>query len=96
MAMLPGKSAISSAIKYREKIFTAVPDPKRTEPYKLRGKKQYLMGHSEIGVTMNVYTHLGLDDAAEELAKLQAMEDAKKEQEKVRQNTFRIYEPEAI
>ena len=24
---------------------------------------QYLMGHSDIGVTMNVYTHLGLDDA---------------------------------
>ena len=39
---------------------------------------QYLMGHSEIGVTMNVYTHLGLEDAADELARLQAMEDAKK------------------
>ena len=57
---------------------------------------QYLMGHSEIGVTMNVYTHLGLEDAAEELARLQAMEDAKREQEKMGQNTFRIYEPEAI
>lgn len=39
MAMLPGKSDISSAIKYREKIFNAIPDSKRTEPYKLRGKK---------------------------------------------------------
>ena len=57
---------------------------------------QYLMGHSEIGVTLNVYTHLGLEDAAEELARLQAMEDAKREQEKMGQNTFRIYEPEAI
>ena len=57
---------------------------------------QYLMGHSEIGVTMNVYTHLGLEDAADELARLQAMEDAKREQEKVGQNTLRIYEPEAI
>ena len=57
---------------------------------------QYLMGHSEIGVTMNVYTHLGLEDAAGELARLQAMEDAKREQEKVGQNTLRIYEPEAI
>ena len=24
---------------------------------------QYLMGHSDIGVTLNVYTHLGLEDA---------------------------------
>lgn len=54
------------------------------------------MGHSEIGVTMNVYTHLGLEDAAEERTKLQAMEDAKREQEKMGQNTFRIYKPEAI
>ena len=36
---IPSKSDISSAIKYREKIFNAIPDPKRTEPYKLRGKK---------------------------------------------------------
>ena len=27
---------------------------------------QYLMGHSDISITMNVYTHLGLDDAKEE------------------------------
>ena len=39
MSMLPGKSDISSAIKYREMIFTAAPDPDRTEPYKLRGKR---------------------------------------------------------
>ena len=57
---------------------------------------QYLMGHSEIGVTMNVYTHLGLEDASEELARLHAMEDAKREQEKMGQTTFRIYKPEAI
>ena len=31
---------------------------------------QYLMGHSGIAVTMNVYTHLGLDDARVELARL--------------------------
>ena len=31
---------------------------------------QYLMGHFDIAVTMNVYTHLGLDDAREELARL--------------------------
>ena len=28
---------------------------------------QYLMGHSDIGVTLNTYTHLGLEDAKEEL-----------------------------
>lgn len=28
------------------------------------------MGHSDIAVTMNVYTHLGLDDAIEELVRL--------------------------
>ena len=32
---------------------------------------QYLMGHSEIGVTMNTYTHLGLEDAVDELKKLE-------------------------
>ena len=28
---------------------------------------QYLMEHSEIAVTMDVYTHLGLDDAKNEI-----------------------------
>ena len=28
---------------------------------------QYLMGHSDIGVTLNTYTHLGLEDAKDEL-----------------------------
>ena len=32
---------------------------------------QYLMGHSEVGVTMNTYTHLGLQDAWNELERLQ-------------------------
>ena len=32
---------------------------------------QYLMGHSEISVTMDTYTHLGLQDAWEELQRLQ-------------------------
>ena len=31
---------------------------------------QYLMGHSEISVTLNVYTHLGFDDAKEEIERL--------------------------
>jgi integrase len=32
---------------------------------------QYLMGHSEISITMDTYTHLGLQDAWEELGRLQ-------------------------
>ena len=35
---------------------------------------QYLMGHSDIGVTMNVYTHLGLEEAADELKRIEALE----------------------
>ena len=31
---------------------------------------QYLMGHSDISVTLNVYTHIGFEDAAIELKKL--------------------------
>ena len=33
---------------------------------------QYLMGHSDIGVTLNTYTHIGLLDAEKELAQLDA------------------------
>ena len=43
---------------------------------------QYLMGHSDIGVTMNTYTHLGLDDAKDEMIRLEELEQAKKEVEK--------------
>lgn len=34
---------------------------------------QYLMGHSDIAVTLNVYTHMGLDDARRELEKMRAV-----------------------
>lgn len=43
---------------------------------------QYLMGHSDISVTLNTYTHLKLDDAREEVEKL-----AKKQAEA--ENEFR-------
>ena len=43
---------------------------------------QYLMGHSDIAVTLNVYTHIGLDDATEELRELEEMENARRELEK--------------
>ena len=41
------------------------------------------MGHSDIGVTMNTYTHLGLEDALEEVGRMQELENARKEQEKL-------------
>lgn len=57
---------------------------------------QYLMGHSDIGVTMNTYTHLGFDDAKDEMIRLEELEQAKKEVERMtekpkeaNQNMFR-------
>lgn len=32
---------------------------------------QYIMGHSDIGVTLNTYTHVGFEDAQEEMKKIQ-------------------------
>ena len=43
---------------------------------------QYLMWYSDISVTMNVYTHLGIDDAKDEMIGLEELEAAKKEVEK--------------
>ena len=42
---------------------------------------QYLMGHSDISVTMNVYTHIGFDDAEEELKRMEEFRKAKAEVE---------------
>ncbi len=43
---------------------------------------EYLMGHSDIGVTLNTYTHLGLEDATDELRRMEDLENARKELEK--------------
>ena len=57
---------------------------------------QYLMGHSDIGVTLNTYTHLGLEDAENELKRMTELQDAKKEIDKttgkkaVTQKMFRV------
>lgn len=57
---------------------------------------QYLMGHSEIGVTLNTYTHLGLEDAAEEMKRMQKLEEARKEmygetkEKPMKQNMFKV------
>lgn len=57
---------------------------------------QYLMGHSEIGVTLNTYTHLGLEDAAEEIKRMENLEKARKEmygeekEKPMKQNMFKV------
>lgn len=57
---------------------------------------QYLMGHSEIGVTLNIYTHLGLEDAAEEIKRMENLEKARKEmygeekEKPMKQNMFKV------
>ena len=42
---------------------------------------QYLMGHSDISVTMNVYTNIGFDDAEEELKRMEEFRKAQAEVE---------------
>ena len=42
---------------------------------------QDLMSHSNISVTMNTYTHLKLEDAVDEMNRMQRLESARKEQE---------------
>ena len=46
---------------------------------------QYLMGHSDISVTMNTYTHLGMDDTRDEMIGLEELEQARKEIEKTKE-----------
>ena len=41
------------------------------------------MGHSDISVTMHVYTHLEFDDAKDEMVRLEELNAVKKEVEKV-------------
>ena len=45
---------------------------------------QYLMGHSDIGVTLNTYTHIGLEDAEGELKRMEGLENARKELDKAK------------
>ena len=55
---------------------------------------QYLMGHSDIGVTLNTYTHLGLEDAQDELGRISEIENARREMDKLggekTQEMFRV------
>lgn len=43
---------------------------------------QYLMGHSDISVTLNIYTHLGLKDTTDELKRMEELENVGKELKK--------------
>lgn len=45
---------------------------------------QYLMEHSDVEVTLNTYTHLGLEDAEDELKRVKGLEDARKEMDKAK------------
>ena len=73
-------------------IFTPLPRAK-IHP---RNCLQYLMGHSDISVTMNVYTHLGLADAKDEMIRLEELNAARAEVQKttgetpVTQKMFRV------
>ena len=42
----------------------------------------WCMGHSGISVTMNVYTHIGFDDAEDELKRMEEFRKAQVEVEK--------------
>ena len=49
---------------------------------------QYLMGHSDISVTMNVYTHISFDDAEEELKRVEDFKKAQAEVEQKKEKTM--------
>ena len=56
---------------------------------------QYLMGHSDISVTMNVYTHIGFDDAEEELKRMEEFRKAQagveqKKEKPMSQKMFKV------
>ena len=51
---------------------------------------QYLMGHSGISVTMNTYTHLGLEDAENELRRLSEINSARVELDRLKGTDFSI------
>jgi hypothetical protein len=51
---------------------------------------QYLMDHSDISVTMNTYTHLGLEDAENELRRLSEINSARVELDRLNGTDFSI------
>lgn len=61
-----------------------------------RRKVKEAHGDSEVGVTMNTYTHLDLDDAKNEMIRMEELEQARKEIDKaegkkpMKQNVFKV------
>jgi len=57
---------------------------------------QYLVKHSDIGVTLNTYTHLGLEVTTYELKRMEGLKNARKKLEKnkkkkpISQNMFKV------
>lgn len=49
---------------------------------------QYLIGHSDISVTMSVYTHIGFDDAEKELKRIDEFRKAQAEVEQKEEKTI--------
>lgn len=60
------------------------------------------MGHSDIGVTLNTYTHFGVEDAAEETKRMQKLEEVRKEmygeekEKPMKQNAFKVVQETRI
>ena len=52
-----------------------------SKPIEIKPSIWSFMGHSDISVTMNVYTHIGFDDAEEELKRMEEFRKAQAEVE---------------
>ena len=71
-------------IKRYESQDTPVPDEVlRALWHALSSDRVGRRDHSDISVTMNVYTHLGLEDEAAEMARMKVVEEVRQEQEKL-------------
>ena len=81
--------AFFSASGTTKKVAQMIAEEAKADLFEIEPKVPYTkldldwMGHSDISVTMNVYTHLGFDDAKDEMIRLEELEAAKKEVEKV-------------
>lgn len=54
---------------------------------------QYIMGHSDIGITLNTYTHLGFDDAKEEMNRISESKATSKDSNSI--SRFKNYKAQA-
>lgn len=86
----------STFINIVQQLVTVIPTACQAKAGMNPKTLQYPMGHSDIGVTMNTYTHLGLDNAKDEMIRLEELEQARKEVDKaegkkpMKQNMFKV------